>query len=407
MTAAVPFPSETEVDLESPNAAEVEIITRALATGASGPGGLTVTQRAVLNALSASMTGVLFDVAGVEPLGPDELAHALRFRNREFRTRIIQVMLLAELLLVPLPPEVSAQVEAYAERLGVGDDIMLVAREISHGSLGLALIDFERSGYFQHVLDDPPDHLHVSAALSHAWDTACFDEALYQRWVALAECPDGSLGQGVYRFYRARGFTYPGRAESAPPLLAQHDFVHVVAEYGSTVECEIEVFGLISRANDDPAAFSLLAMVLGLFETGYLHSAAQGFFEPDRGHLSADADRMAARLADAIYRGAAMATHLDVEGREHETDLLARDWFADAERPLSEIRADLGLPPRSEVAVAQGSVTPWERGGISPFQFAAGQRAAAESGEPYESYGASPGSDRDPTAGFERATERA
>lgn len=37
MTAAVPFPSETEVDLESPSAAEVEIITRALATGASGP----------------------------------------------------------------------------------------------------------------------------------------------------------------------------------------------------------------------------------------------------------------------------------------------------------------------------------------------------------------------------------
>ena len=39
--------------------------------------------------------------------------------------------------------------------------------------------------------------------------------------------------------------------------------MHVLADFGSTVECEIEVFGLISRANDDPGAFSLLAMVLG------------------------------------------------------------------------------------------------------------------------------------------------
>ena len=49
-------------------------------------------------------------------------------------------------------------------------------------------------------------------------------------------CPEGSLGLGVWRFYRARGFTFPGRPESAPPNLAQHDWIHVLAEYGSTVE---------------------------------------------------------------------------------------------------------------------------------------------------------------------------
>ena len=48
-------------------------------------------------------------------------------------------------------------------------------------------------------------------------------------------------------------------------------------------------------------------MVLGLFETGYLYGAAKGFFEYDRGHLSRDVDRMAARLADAMYRGAILA----------------------------------------------------------------------------------------------------
>ena len=182
MPVAVPFPTEDTVDLAPPSAEEVELITRALATGAAGPNGLTDTQRAVLNALTTSMTGITVDVANVEPLGPDELADALRCRNHEFRTRIIQVMLLAELLLVPLPPEVTAQVESYAGRLGVCDDIMRVAREVSHGSMGLALIDFERSGYFQHLLDRPPDHLHVSSALANAWDTAYTDDELFARW---------------------------------------------------------------------------------------------------------------------------------------------------------------------------------------------------------------------------------
>ena len=295
MAVAVPFPTKDTVDLAPPTAAEVELITRALATGAAGPNGLTDTQRAVLNALTTSMTGFVVDVADVEPLGPDDLADALRFRNHDFRTRIIQLMLLAELLLVPLPPEVTEQVESYA-----------------------------------------------------------------------------------------------GHPQSAPPLLAQHDFIHVIADYGSTVESEIEVFGLISRANDDPAAFALLAMVLGLFETGYIEAAAQGFFGFDRGHLSADADHMAARLADATYRGAVLATYLDTHDRCAETDLLGNDWFTDAEWPLADVRTHFGLPPRSERAIASGSVTPWEPGGISPFQFAAGQQAAAARDETYDSYGATP-----------------
>lgn len=32
----------------------------------------------------------------------------------------------------------------------------------------------------------------------------------------------------------------------------------------------------------------------------------------------------------------------------------------------------------------------WEHGGISPFQYAAGQKGAAARGKEYESYGASP-----------------
>jgi hypothetical protein len=327
----------------------------------------------------------------VAPLGPEQFAEALRHRNQAFRERMVQIMLLGEMLLVPIPREVSERVETYAAWLGVGDDMIQVVRRIANGSLGLALIDFERSGYFEQMLAEPPEHLHTSRALDEAWEAACSDDELHARWAALEHCPEGSLGLGVWRFYRARGFTFPGRPESAPPNLAQHDWVHVLADYGSTVESEIEVFGLISRANDDPGAFSLLAMVLGLFETGYLYGAAKGFFEYDRGHLSRDVDRMAVRLADATYRGAMLATHLNDAGRGSKaTDLLATDWFAHADRPVDAVRAEYGLLPRSEAAIAAGSTTPWEHGGISPFQYAHGRDVAHAEEHEYDSFGAEP-----------------
>ena len=388
---AVPFPSSEEEWTHRPDAAEVRLTVAGITAAVTPPDGLTEVQRAVFNAHVASMTEHPIDVTSVPPLGPEEFAEALRYRNQAFRERMVQIMLLGEMLLVPIPREVSERVETYAAWLGVGDDMIRVVRRIANGSLGLALIDFERSGYFEQMLAEPPEHLHTSRALDEAWEAACSDDELHARWAALEHCPEGSLGLGVWRFYRARGFTFPGRPESAPPNLAQHDWIHVLADYGSTVESEIEVFGLISRANDDPRAFALLAMVLGLFETGYLYGAAKGFFEYDRGHLSRDVDRMAVRLADATYRGAMLATYLNESGRGSKaTDLLATDWFAHADRQLDDVRADYGIPPRSAAAIEAGSRTAWEPGGISPFQYAHGRDVAHAEEHEYDSYGAEP-----------------
>lgn len=385
----VPFPLEGDALLVPPDAAEVDLIARAFATAPAPPDGLTEVQRAVLNALVESMTGQSVDVATVDPIGPAEFAEALRPRTRAFRTRMVQTMLLAEMLLVPLPAEVTARVETYAAWLGVDDDMMRVARRVAHGSLGLALIDFKRSGYFEQMLATPPDHLHVSSALEDAWQFRSDDAALYQRWHGLGDCPPGSLGHDVWRFYQARGFTFPGHPDSAPPNLAQHDWVHVLAGYGSTVEGEIEVFGFIARANDDPRAFSLLAMVLGLFETGYLYGAA-GLFQYDIHHLSRDAGRMATRLADAMYRGAKVGWHLDDAGRSDETDLMTTDWFRYADWPVGRVREHFGVLPKSRRGLDAGSTTPWEPGGISPYQIEHGRAAAEVEGRTYDSFGATP-----------------
>jgi hypothetical protein len=335
----------------------------------------------MIEALTESMTGFAIPVTAIPKLGPEAFARVMHRRDAPFRSRMVQFMLLGELVLVPLPPEVVGRVEAYAAELGVDDAILKIARRYATGSLGLALIDFQRSGYMEEWTPASTAHLHTARALDEAWEMRCDEPELAARWAALADCPDGSLGQGIWRFYSARGFSFPGLPQSAPPLLAQHDWVHVVADYGSTVEAEIEVFAFIARANDDPRAFSLLAMVISLFETGYLASGA-GLFTYDRGHLSREG--MPVRLADAMRRGAL------VGAAAGGPDLLTVDWFELADQPIEAVRAEFGVVPKSERAIAAGSVDPWSPGGISPYQYEHARAAALAAGRDYDSFGAVP-----------------
>jgi hypothetical protein len=381
----VGLPSAAEELQTLPDADEVSAIARGVAAAVAPATGLTDLQRLLLEALFPAMTGHAVDLGSFEPLTATELAEVLRWRNLQFRTRGVQVMLLAALVLRPLPVEVADRVAEYARELAVDDGMIKVAQEFASGSLGMAAFDFERNGYTASWHADDASALHASRELASAWDSVVADPNLAAAWAALENLPAGTLGRGVWELYQARGFTFPGQPGSAPPLLAQHDWVHVVGNFGTTVECELEVFAFIARANDDMHAFSLLAMVVSLFETGYLRTGA-GLFEADLGHLSAG-HGVALRMADAMRRGALCQ---DTVTGNRSVDFLRIDWFTLAPLTVEEVRARFDVQPKSDTAVAAGSVGPWEPGGISPYQLNAGQELARKFGREYDSHGATP-----------------
>jgi hypothetical protein len=124
-------------------------------------------------------------------------------------------------------------------------------------------------------------------------------------------------------------------------------------------------------------------MVVSLFETGYLSEGA-GLFEAFPGQLSLAG--MTTRLGDALRRGA--LSH-GLHGAP-DVDFMAIDWFEHADRQIVDLRQDFNIVAKSATAIAEGSVSPWEPGGISTAQLASGKLLAERSGVPYDPRGAMP-----------------
>lgn len=376
----VPLPDSDEL-LPPPEPDEVMIMARAVVTAVSGPEGLTDLQHSIITADFAAMSGVHVNPDYLEPIGPVEYSKALRGRDEGFRIRMIQQMVLCALILDPLPPYIVERISRYAYELSVDEDMLRVAQEQMQGARHLIGSDFLRAGYTSLQRESDADNAAKATPDVQRW-AAVEDPALAAKWASLEDLGPSTLGRKVWEFYRSRGFQHPGAPGSASPYLSQHDWVHVIADYGSTVESEIEVFGLIARANDDPSGFSLLVMVLSLFETGMLSEVA--IFEQAAGHLTRNTRRMGVRMADAMYRGAIVGAKFG--GR----DLMEIDWFEFADRDLFDVRRMVGMPPKSEPTCRAGSVGPWAPGGISEFQLGMGRSMAESLGVEYNSFGATP-----------------
>jgi hypothetical protein len=346
---------------------EVMLVARGIATAVAPESGLTDVQANLLGAIAEALTGVTVDYRSLEPLGAEEFAKVLADNDLAYRQRIVHHMVLAELVLRPLPVVVAHRVAKTSEALGVKDDFVRVARRYAQGAYGLAWMDLRRSGFVEHVQDAGGEA--AQPQVREKLEPAKVDPALAAKWIAFEGYEPGSLGRLVWEAYDGRGFALPGTEGGAPAYLAQHDFVHVLADYGTNLKGEVEVFALLGRADPDPKGFAWLATLIGLFETGFI--ADTGFFERDIRERNVGAPGMHQRVADAIRRGKIVCEHLDM-------DLFEYDFHAVAHRPVGEVREMFALTPKSAAACESGSAGLFDPDGMSEVQR---QYAAARRGE--------------------------
>ena len=338
---------------------EVTLVARGIATAVAPETGITDVQARLLEAIASALTGFSLDYEALEPLGPDELADVLAKRDLIYRQRIVHHMVFGELVLRPLPVVVAHRVAKYAEALGVKDEFVRVARRYAQGAYGLAWMDLERNGFVEHVRDaDDVNEPRLQEARA-PFEPGQVDEELAARWIAFESLPAASLGRSVWEMYDGRGFALPGTAGGAPQYLAQHDFVHVLANYGTNLRGELEVFAFIGRADPDPKGFAWLATLTGLFETGFISST--GFFDRNVHERNIQAHGMQERIADAICRGKLVCDR-------YGTDLFEVDYYNLASQPVEEVREMLAIPAKSSTAIECGSPGLFDMEGMSEIQ---------------------------------------
>lgn len=150
------------------------------------------------------------------------------------------------------------------------------------------------------------------------------DRTLLERYRALEARPAGTLGHGLFRFYRDRGFPMPGEPKSFPEGWSKHEIYHIISEYETSLQGEM-LNAAFSGGNTEVLCMDLLLMTLLQFHAGF--QVMPGPVLKDE--LKPDA------FFRAVARGA--ATQVDV--------LAGWDWWSAVDQPIAELRQRFQVPP--------------------------------------------------------------
>lgn len=276
------------------------------------------------------------DLDAVDPLEPDQAAAAIA--DPALRRQLVLALIVAEQLLHPLPDSLRRRVEAYADALGVHPDALKVSRDLAGEHLLVAYEDMQRmSWYRERSVDEAlAGRLGELVRSKLAYYGIGEDHHIAARWRSLADQPEGSWGRGVADFYRAHGFPYPGEPHGIYEIGAHHDFIHVLADYPTSPEGEIDVFAFIAGTMDDERGFMQFAFTLALFQNASVDRVGGLKVAIARADTLSDPGAPE-RLADAFRRAAAC-----------QVDVMAGiDHFAWAPYPLDEVRQRFGVVPKA------------------------------------------------------------
>jgi hypothetical protein len=165
----------------------------------------------------------------------DELARVVVDPHR--RKRAVQLAIIVSLVEGQPDERASQAVSRLARALDVDDEGLRVLDRVAHGRAMLARIDMIRrvQRFAQH--GGGPNFLKVAIPTILGIGQ---NEQLAERYRALADLPEGTLGRGLYQHYRENDFALPGEKGGIPELILFHDVGHVVSGYGVDPQGEIQ-----------------------------------------------------------------------------------------------------------------------------------------------------------------------
>lgn len=310
-------------------------VLRALRDVAEANDQFTDAERALLEGV-ARLHGLSVDVDALEPIAFEEVASIVE--DPHARRRAVQLAIVTALVEGAPSRETERTVRAFGAALGIPEEGLDVLYDLSRGRAFLARIDMmRRLGRFLRGTKGFPGLLAFAAPMfglggEHPEVTA--------RYRSLVDCAPGTLGRAFFDHLSDNGFKFPGEPGGLPELGVFHDVGHVLSGYGTDPEGEIQQAafqaGFVRRDGFTILLFGILQFHVGI----KLTPVAKG----ERGYFDVP------RVLHALERGAACRVDLTQDF----------DLFEHKDRPLDDLRRELGIPPlqRSAAPVASASPAP-------------------------------------------------
>ncbi len=272
-----------------------------------------------------------------------------RLPDPNLRNELAHIVVVLELLLHPLPRGLEQHVERYLAAIGVHTPYVSIVRDTAQDHLLKLHADLLRNSWYteQTIHGIFRGRFAEMVRSKLAYYSIGHDDRLSGRWRALEQCPEGSWGHGVSEFYRIHGFAYPGEHDGIYEVGALHDWVHVLADYATDPEGEIDVFAFIAATMEDERGFIQFIFTLALFQNASVDTVGGRKIPIARADTMSDPGA-ADRLADTLYRASRCTA--DVMG--------GVDHFALKDEPLDELRRRWGIPPKGVPSTGALEVRP-------------------------------------------------
>ncbi|MBA3465386.1 MAG: hypothetical protein H0T46_35975 [Deltaproteobacteria bacterium] len=303
------------------------VVLRCLRMVAVASRGLAESESELL-AAAASVLRVKVPHGELEPIEPAAAGEVLA--DDAHRTRLIEVMMLMALMDQTIDPEELAVIDRFAKAWSIDEPRLKNLHQFIDGHHMRMKLDLLRRGFFgTRVVKEAWE----KAGLKGVWKAIAprfgmaTDPDLAWKYKQLGLLPEGTLGRTYWEHCTERRFAMPGESHGFEWQVV-HDIGHILGDHGTDPTGEIEQAafeaGFMRR---DP--FFLIFSVTMMFHLGVpvLGDDYLGL------HTGAFDARRAAR---AYERG--LATKVDIT---------EWDFWPHVARPLDEVRAELGIPPRA------------------------------------------------------------
>jgi hypothetical protein len=285
----------------------------------------TEAERALLEGV-ARIHDVEIAAMTLEPIAFETLAKIVVDPHR--RKRIVQLAIVVALVEGTPSGATEEVVRELAAALAIDEGGLKVLYDIAHGRALFARVDtLRRVSQFLRSARGFPGILGLALPIL---GLGAGDERMTARYRALASCAPGTTGRALYDHFVDNDFKFPGESGGIPIVF--HDVGHVLSGYSTDPAGEIQQAAFQAGfARHDGFTFLLFGILQ--FHLGMrITPVARGY------HGRFDVPS----VLDALDRGAACKVDLSADF----------DVFEHKDKPLEELRVELGIPPLRGLAKA-------------------------------------------------------